>query len=907
MGSFKIGGLAQKFALFCQKPTPPVRHILPALTMTMIAESANLANCTAVQATWADVTAQLAGLLRAKNVHPSRAVVLLPYAQLMHEAKTAWAAQVQALGQSSAFMPRFESTMNWTKGSVAAAPDFAVPAHDIQMDVALDVLTASNLLQRAGLAAHQHALAGRLVEAAWSVAGVAAAQLPAQRLAWGARKAQDLTDGMAADALALELATARIALAWAASSSYLTDILFTPGPGTDVDLLVVIEGFHAEPLSETLKNHHADRVASIRLKTPELQGTPRLHTAQDLEDEAHLAAACVLAHLKAGRSPVALVAQDRLLTRRISAMLAEKGVTLRDETGWKLSTTRVAATLMSLLSALAWDASTDSVLDWLKNAPAFDAADVAQVEAVLRKIGRRSWRALPADHEDIALVLARVAALRTSLQAARPLVDWLGALRGALQSTGQWLPLTRDVAGMAVIAALRMSDGSDPSLMGNPRMSLQDFTRWVHQTLEAASFSPEHPPKAQVVILPLSQLLGRPVQAVVFPGCDELRLPVSPEPPGPWTPAQRELLGLASRQALTDVQRAAWQYALTAPHLDVLWRLSEGGERMMPSGFVQELVLKRSLESAQISRQMASQTMSQMTSQMTSQRSSKRYSADPRPARVVAIKPTPQPRPTGDALPINKLSASAYEDLRRCPYRFFALRQLKLQEPGELEDELGKRDFGNWLHALLNRFHEALKQTPALDKHTRTAMINIAADDATQALALTPDEFLPFAAIWPRVREGYLHWLTTHEATGASYAEGEVWKDMPLGKFALVGKIDRIDHLPDGSRWVMDYKTEASGTTQERIKNAAEDTQLPFYAALLHDDTVAAAYVNLGEKEATKTYAQTDIVALRDDLIEGILSDLGRIADGAPLPALGEGKACDFCAARGLCRKDFWS
>jgi ATP-dependent helicase/nuclease subunit B len=30
------------------------------------------------------------------------------------------------------------------------------------------------------------------------------------------------------------------------------------------------------------------------------------------------------------------------------------------------------------------------------------------------------------------------------------------------------------------------------------------------------------------------------------------------------------------------------------------------------------------------------------------------------------------------------------------------------------------------------------------------------------------------------------------------------------------------------------------------------------------------------------------------------------IAGGQPLPALGDGAACDFCQARGLCRKDFW-
>ncbi|MGH8832041.1 MAG: PD-(D/E)XK nuclease family protein, partial [Polaromonas sp.] len=100
---------------------------------------------------------------------------------------------------------------------------------------------------------------------------------------------------------------------------------------------------------------------------------------------------------------------------------------------------------------------------------------------------------------------------------------------------------------------------------------------------------------------------------------------------------------------------------------------------------------------------------------------------------------------------------------------------------------------------------------------------------------------------------------------------------------------------------------EPRATTAERIRDGQEDTQLAFYAALMADDTLAAAYVNLGEKEPTRTYGQPDIVDLRDELIDSILSDMARIAQGAVLPALGEGKACDYCAARGLCRKDFWS
>ena len=186
-------------------------------------------------------------------------------------------------------------------------------------------------------------------------------------------------------------------------------------------------------------------------------------------------------------------------------------------------------------------------------------------------------------------------------------------------------------------------------------------------------------------------------------------------------------------------------------------------------------------------------------------------------------------------------------------------------------------------------------------------MLNRASEQASKALALSASEFLPFAAIWPSTRDGYLNWLAKYEASGATYSEGEVWKNMSLGGITLSGKLDRIDVMPDGSHAVMDYKTEALEKTKQRIKSGQEDTQLAFYAALLPDDTLAAAYVNLGEKSPTQTVEQKAVVDLRDDLIGGIVSDMSRIANGAQLPALGEGAACEFCAARGLCRKDFWT
>jgi hypothetical protein len=69
------------------------------------------------------------------------------------------------------------------------------------------------------------------------------------------------------------------------------------------------------------------------------------------EDEAWAAAAQVLDHLGRGERPVALVALDRVLVRRVRALLERAGVRIADETGWKMSTTRAGASVMSLLQA----------------------------------------------------------------------------------------------------------------------------------------------------------------------------------------------------------------------------------------------------------------------------------------------------------------------------------------------------------------------------------------------------------------------------------------------------------------------------------------------------------------------------------------------------------------------------
>ncbi|HNZ91667.1 MAG TPA: PD-(D/E)XK nuclease family protein, partial [Acidovorax sp.] len=584
-------------------------------------------------------------------------------------------------------------------------------------------------------------------------------------------------------------------------------------------------------------------------------------------------------------------ANDRALTRRIGAHLASSGVAVRDENGWTLSTTRAAAQLMAALKASAWNASADEVLDWLKHAPAIEPTVLNALERALRKATVATWSGAAgrswSDQPALAACVALAQDWREGLRAPRPLAQWLQALRSLLVASGQWPGLETDAAGARVLAALRLQTGQEAELEGwdsaGRSMALAEFTRWANEVLEAARYVPREAGDAPVVVVPLPQLLARPFAALVLPGCDEKRLQPSPEPVGDWTQAQRQVWGLPTRESLEVAQRAAWQHALQTPAVDVLWRTGdEGGEPLLASALVLALHLDGGATKG----------------------------ADDRSQRSVAANPTARPLPDGRALPVVRLSSTAYSDLRHCPYRFFALRQLGLQEADELAAEVDKRDFGNWLHAVLQHFHEVLRADPADDAATRVARMDSAAQAVTQQQGLDEGDFLPFAAGWPQVRDGYLRWLAQHEQAGGQFRQAEVKTSQPLGALQLVGTIDRIDAVSstgEPTPLVIDYKTENIGTTTARIKAGAEDTQLAFYAALLSHDTLRAAYVNVGERGETQLHEQEEVVHLRDLLVEGIQHDFARIAAGAPLPALGEGAVCDYCAARGLCRKDFWN
>lgn len=848
---------------------------------------------------WADLMDRIEARQRTRGLHPDRMLVLLPYAQLMDPARRAW-----ARSRPSGFAPRFETTRNWAS---ALAP-FLPGATDLSGDTARDSLIAASLLERvAGNALDgplRATLVARLVDAARQLAPQAAARPPAERAAW----AEALRPGLApaGQVLQWEGLVASLALTWAGLSAYATDVLWSglAAPGRVADDLLWLPGFQTDPLAQALTVHWGERAGLLAWPVAgdalAVRQPVALHACGDSEDEAQRAAACVIAQAQAGRLPVALVAQDRALTRRIGALLHGAGLRVRDETGWKLSTTHAAAWLMSLLRAADRRARSDDVFDWLKQGR--HAGRIDALERLVRAQGLALWASVQAHPLTAPQVPEGVSGLLARLQAPRPLLSWLQDLAEALREDGWWSACSADAAGQRVIEVLRLQEGAAHELAAlsaegsaGRRWSLAALVGWVRDALEAASFQPGHEGPEDVVVLPMPQLLGRDFAATVAPGCDEISLPPSPEPPGQWSAAQRVLLGLPDRASLAQAAQAAWTHLLAQPQLQLLWRSRQQGDAVAASPWVQAL----------------------QGSALAGP------GVDPRVLRRLSVSLPGEPMPSAADLLPPALSASAYQDLRDCPYRFFALRQLRLQAADEIESEPDKRDLGNWLHAVLKAFHETRAAAQEEGQDDRMRLDALAQAEARQrGLAADTGDlgeagagFLPFMAAWPALREGYLAWLADFENGGPRFERAELSLSRSVGPWRLIGQLDRIDRQdsPEGPiPLVIDYKTEPRQTTLERVKQPLEDTQIAFYAALLGEDTVRGAYLSItdgrettGKDAATRWVEQADLLVARDHLLQGIAHDLERITHGAALPALGEGRVCDFCAARGLCRKDF--
>lgn len=832
---------------------------------------------------WTDIAARLRLWAHARGLALHTVAVLVPFAQQLPPARKAFA-------QLGGWQPRIETTRTLA-ASLRPAPRGA--EGQISFDAATDRLHAARLLRGQSWVsrdplAFDDAVAA-VVTTAHALLKAAAAVDPAARAAhW--QRGRELLAAVAGVG-AIERGLARVALEWAAAAPPpITDALF------DCRFAwVVVQSGGEDPLAQRV-------MAAMPADVPclVLDADVRVHDAfapwlsmascEGFEHEAVCAAAQVLDHVRRGDVPVALVAQDRLLMRRVRALLERHGVAVQDETGWKLSTTRAAAQVMALLRAAAPQASTDLLLDWLKTT-AWPRAAVAQIEAVCRREGWTQIASLDADRlrgAAMPLWLDAMAVLQTFPASRRlALSEWLRLLRDGLNASGVLSPMLSDDAGLQVLQTLHIEDASAwSSQAAQTTMTLHDFSAWVDAALEDASFIPEAAPEASVVVTPLARLMLRPFAAVVFPGADDHHLGVDAGPHPLLNEAQAMALGVPTARQRRQAEALAFAHAVSRAPVSFFHRHADGAEPLAPSPLLEQLGLRLAA---------AGRTWDRWT--------------DPRATVQLAPTPVTMPAPSAAALLPARLSASACEALRACPYRFHALYLLRAREAEELDDEVEQRDYGNWLHDVLLKFHTQ-RGDPATAEQEAARLLAIAQEEKARK-GLDDADFLPFEAGFIDLVPRYIAWLHERDAQGARFWQGEQEREIAPPEWEgirLYGRIDRMDHLPGPALELIDYKTGSAAGLRDKLRQPLEDTQLAFYAALVQpeaDRPVQASYLALGRKIEPLPHPGVEDSAAT--LVAGVGADLARIRRGAGLPALGEVPTCDFCEARGLCRRDHWS
>lgn len=638
-----------------------------------------------------------------------------------------------------------------------------------------------------------------------------------------------------------------------------------------------------------------------------------------LEDEAEQAAQTIVDWLAAGKQRIAVIAQDRVASRRLRALLERAGVHVADETGWKLSTTRAAAALAAWFEVLASRADALALLDFLKSPflplPSDfveDKSDVVmEIELALRRcnvVG--GWEAalsvLKAD-SPARIWLATVARLAHSFSGSaaagrRSLKEWANLSVSTLAQLGMQVHLQADVAGAQLVQMLQALSVDCHAL--DLHFNFTEWRAFLLLQMENTPFILAHNDK-RVMMLPLNGARLRQFDAVYVIGGDARHLPSRPQETLFFSNAVRRECGLVTQEERHEQQlRDFAELLLCNPEVIVSWQSQTDGEFNALSPWLEQvnLQLARQDRALALRRHRATVALAQLQVELVT-----------------------QARPRAAALTPEALSASGFNSLMACPYQFFAGRMLKLFAMDEFSDRPEKRDYGDWLHAILKTYHDHLVAEKISLQADRVAVLQAISDAWFGRILKQNAAALGYSVRWRKVIPAYVEWANQREADGWQFVFGEVWGERRLawesGSVLLRGRLDRLDERSlengDTERAVLDYKTRTKSALRARLKSA-EDHQLPFYGLLqpkvviaeeeqLLDVADSALYVALElEREKTGDCAAEHYPRWKQELEQVITHSMQAIADDAELPAQGVEKVCAYCDMRGLCRKGAW-
>ncbi len=631
----------------------------------------------------------------------------------------------------------------------------------------------------------------------------------------------------------------------------------------------------------------------------QLTGRLQLFAAHSLEQEARAAEVQIRRWLLAGKKSIALVVQDRLVARRVRALLERAQVQVQDESGWTFATLSVSTVLMGWLETLQNDFYYQDVLDLLKSPLLFadelpDSRKHAAFlfEKMVRKQGVVSGldKFIAASRDtDLTRALVRLRQAAAMLPKGRVTISqWLIALRNSLEILGVLAAWTEDAAGQQLLQLL--GQWREELQNDSTKCSFAEWKRWLSQQLDLNTFR-DMSVVSPVLFTHLAATRWRSFDAVLLLGCDAKHLP-APSSSMWFNDAVRAALGLPLSRVQQDAARDDLLGLLALNNaVLVTWQAHKDGEPNMLSPHFEML---RALHGLAFGDDLNAHELAKIW-----------HDAQVQSDEFVLPRAAVMPMPivAAELLP-QRISPSGYNSLVACPYQFYARHVLRLNDLDEVREAIDKRDYGTWVHAVLQRFHGEFPLLLNEDLAAlQLALQRISKEVFADALA---HDYLAVAWLlrWQKMLPGYLAWQIEREQAGWRYTAAEESFDFAvLENLILRGRIDRVDSNAAGDVAVLDYKTQTVAVLKNKLTDAGEDVQLACYATVRNAH--AAAFVSLeGEvADVAPEQAMDELARLNIERLQILFTQL---RSGAPLPANGVARACAYCEMRGLCRQGSW-
>lgn len=735
------------------------------------------------------------------------------------------------------------------------------------------------------------ALEAGIAQAVWrafSVGGAPGrARLHARRLAWLAQRADRplYTLGLAA-----LTGTEQAFLATWAGRAPLVEL---PAPPRYPDRRAVLSAAWDDdsgPLPDRARAFAAEQ------RRDPLAGRVGVLAAPGLEAAARAAEQTLLDWLGAGMRNVALVALDRLLARRLRALLERRDILVQDETGWAFSTASASHVVECWLRLVTADVWFRDLLDFLKSPFVFaDAAEIRaraahELDEAFRRHGAPDG--LPG-HLDLArreglhaahALLKRIDRAAAAFGRGRlPLHDWSRRLLDTLAALGAEAPLKADPVGRQLWRLLERLAGESAGHAA--RYGLADWRRWLFLHLEQSTFL-DDTVASPLRLTHLAAAHTRDLEGAILLGVGAAHLP-GPAPAGLFNDATRLQLGLPGAEARERDLRAALADVLArTPRVAMIWQSEAEGD---PAPLSPWLVHLDAFHRAAWGHGLVAHAVP----------------ASAPAGRLARAGPAPEAAPAAAFVP-ERMSVSAWQSLVACPYQFHARHLLKLNERDEVPEDMDKADYGSLVHRILARFHEAHPDlsgaaAPGLEADLRALSRQVFAEAESGGYLASV-----WRLRWERRIPAYVGWALDRERDGYRFrcaetplARDVAWRDGR--RTQLHGRADRLDDR-DGAATLLDYKTQSRQALKRKLAGDGEDVQLSAYAWLA--DAREAGFVTVDDDKVATLNWPEGLAEAADAEAARLRAVLAAMDAGAPLPAQGAPATCEWCEMRGLCRRE---